>query len=158
MSTPPPLSSSTVSNNDNNNCQSIMDRREECYRKNDLGEYHRDHENEKKSKYSKCWIPLLRAKRCLAFQHCAREAVEYYQTPSDKIVEGVNGPKDKGYCASYDESYCAYKIIALSDRYRRSGGLAPARALSRTLTHSRVSFDFTTLFSSLRNHRTNQLC
>lgn len=60
----------------------------------------------KKTKYSKCWVSLLKAKRCLAFQHCAREAVEYYQSPSDKIVEGVNGPKDKGYCASYDEAYC----------------------------------------------------
>mmetsp|Transcript_11950 Transcript_11950/g.24329 ORF Transcript_11950/g.24329 Transcript_11950/m.24329 type:complete len:105 (-) Transcript_11950:702-1016(-) len=38
--------------------------------------------------------------------NCAREAVEYYQTPSDRVIEGVNGPKDKGYCASYDESYC----------------------------------------------------
>jgi hypothetical protein len=55
---------------------------------------------------------MLRAKRCLAFQHCAREAVEYYQTPSDKFVEGVNGPKDKGYCASYDEAYCAYNAVA----------------------------------------------
>lgn len=87
-------------------CQSHLEKREECYRKHDLGEYHRNHASETKGKFSKCWIPILRAKRCLAFQNCAREALEYYQSPSDKFIEGVNGPKDKGYCASYDEAFC----------------------------------------------------
>ena len=89
-----------------NDCQSHLNKRKECYRKNDLGEYHHSHAHENKTKFSSCWIPILRAKRCLAFQHCAREAVEYYQSPSDKYVEGVNGPKNKGYCASYDEAFC----------------------------------------------------
>ena len=89
-----------------NECQPLLDKRQECYSKNSLGEYHRDHAHKNKNKYSKCWIPVLRAKRCLAFQNCAREAVEYYKSPSDKVVEGVNGPKDKGYCASYDEAFC----------------------------------------------------
>jgi len=102
MSTTPPPASW--------DCQTFLDKRESCYRKNGLGEYHRDHDHENKIKYSKCWIPNLRAKRCLAFQHCTREALEYYQTPSDKFIEGVNGPKDKGYCASYDESFCTCQL------------------------------------------------
>ena len=117
MSTPTPPSDDAGDNNNKNNtaaaaaadtnyCQSFVDKRQQCYRKHGLGDYHRDHDNENRTKYSKCWIPLLKAKRCLAFQHCAREAVEYYQSPSDKYVEGVNGPTDKGYCASFDEAYC----------------------------------------------------
>jgi hypothetical protein len=103
-SNPPPTGGS--SSIDNNDCSSLLEKRDRCYRKHDLGEYHKSHDSELKTKYSTCWVPLLRAKRCLAFQNCAREALEYYQTPSDKIIEGVNGPKNKGYCASYDEAYC----------------------------------------------------
>ena len=104
MSTPPTTAAAASSNNDD--CQSLIDKREDCYRKKDLGDYNISHASENKTKYSPCWIPILRAKRCLAFQQCAREAVEYYQSPSDKYIEGVNGPKDKGYCASYDEAFC----------------------------------------------------
>ena len=59
-------------------------------------------------KYNKCWQPTLKAKRCLAFIHCKEEAVEYYQSPSDKLVDGINGPKDKGMCSAYDEAFCTF--------------------------------------------------
>lgn len=84
----------------------------------------------------KCWIPTLKAKRCLAFVHCPRQALSFYGTPSDDIdgvdtiVEKIDGSilvnggdvtssgtvrdpiKDKGrgiqkgMCASFDEAYC----------------------------------------------------
>lgn len=90
-------------------CFLFVEKREECYRKNELGHYNPLLASG--TKYHKCWVPSLRAKRCVAFQLCAKEAVEYYSSPSDKFVEGVNGPKDKGYCASYDESFCTYAFV-----------------------------------------------
>eukprot|EP00536_Pseudo-nitzschia_multiseries_P016398 jgi/Psemu1/292509/fgenesh1_pg.1100_\ len=114
---PPPPNSSSNSNkiidndNDKNDCSSIVKKRGDCYRKHQLGGDPDDiaaitTNQHASNKFQKCWIPTLRAKRCLAFSLCAREALDYYQTPSDAIVEGVNGPRDKGYCAAYDEAYC----------------------------------------------------
>lgn len=38
----------------------------------------------------------LKEKRCLSFQHCARQAAAYYGTPSGS----------KALCASWAESFC----------------------------------------------------
>ena len=106
MSTTPVPPPPPASSNNNNECSVLSGKRDECYRKHELGDYHRD--SASGTKYQKCWIPVLKAKRCLAFRHCARDALDYYQSPSDRVVEGVNGPKDKGYCSAYDEAYCRY--------------------------------------------------
>lgn len=116
-------------------CLVFVEKREECYRKNELGSY--NPLLALGTKYQKCWVPSLRAKRCLAFQHCAKEAVEYYSSPSDKFVEGVNGPKDKGYCASYDESFCFGnpQIMKIDLEVRKAGSKAKQKHRQEIFDH-----------------------
>jgi hypothetical protein len=65
------------------NCKALTTRREKChYLYGKLGE--------------DCLVQSLEEKRCLAFQHCARQAQAYYGTASGK----------KALCGSWAESFC----------------------------------------------------
>ena len=105
-------------------CDSFIKKRQDCYNKNYNGIGIIDDndntssnsnnnniipERSMNNKLKKCWIPILKVKRCQAFQLCKREAFEYYKSPSDLIVGNngtTNSPKDKGICSAYDEAYC----------------------------------------------------
>jgi hypothetical protein len=151
----PPLSI----NYGSQDCETLIQKRNECYRKqqqqtsstlhgtkngdNDDGKRRQEQRHHPAAGTSwnihhpsnkKCWIPTLKAKRCLAFVYCPRQAVAFYGTPTDghdhdndrhlikKNTGGssssttnttnttintiTTGGIQKGMCASFDEAYC----------------------------------------------------
>ncbi|VEU44463.1 unnamed protein product [Pseudo-nitzschia multistriata] len=86
-------------------CGAVLTKQRACYEKHGLGDPSDPTAALSSSeRFQRCWIPSLRAKRCLSFARCTSEALAYYSTPSDRGSEG--GPSGKGYCSSYDEAYC----------------------------------------------------
>jgi hypothetical protein len=164
-------------NNNNDNCDSFIKKCQDCYQKHYNGGGNNNNnlniiiENPSmNNKYKKCWIPTLKVRRCQAFIKCKNEAFNYYKSPSDNNnnnhLNGGGGPKDKGICSAYDESYCTYIIISFSffTFYDRSNvtALVDRLALHHTTPHGLRSIDsfdsfdshsFITLVS--RIHRSN---
>jgi hypothetical protein len=136
----PPSTQSSSPPTDAKDCENLVQKRNECYLKHGLVEdgQHPLNGNAVVANASrslhhpsskKCWIPTLKAKRCLAFVHCPRQALSFYVTPSDDVANGRTGDTDdtpvggsegglvgrsqvtsssikKGMCASFDEAYC----------------------------------------------------
>lgn len=77
------------------NCKALTSKREKChYLYGKLGE--------------DCLIEELEEKRCVAFQHCARQAQAYYGT--------LNGKK--ALCGSWAEAFCFGRELLIEDDLR----------------------------------------
>jgi hypothetical protein len=150
-------------NNNNDNCDSFIKKCQDCYQKHYNGGGNNNNnlniiiENPSmNNKYKKCWIPTLKVRRCQAFIKCKNEAFNYYKSPSDNNnnnhLNGGGGPKDKGICSAYDESYCTYIIISFSffTFYDRSNvtALVDRLALHHTTPHHT---DFVRLIHSIHS-------
>ena len=79
-------------------CDELIRKREKCYQQHS-GESIRNMEE-------KCCVPKLLAKRCVAFQHCELEALQYYGDANCHAAATSNSTNRRAYCGAYEESYC----------------------------------------------------